>query len=266
MRKSLLFVLLCAQAVTANVSGSSEADYPPSPRPLDSQTQKAIQVFLLHNRMLDTPHLLDTAPYVVAAQAGRALGANGERIYARGALSPAQPSYAIVRKGKVFTDPVSQELLGINLDDIGTARYVVAGDVTTLAVLRVTQEIRTGDRLLGAQPSPDLSTLLASAPAPGLAGRIIDVPRGVTRIGVLDTVILNKGRRDGLQDGHLLAVTQAGETVRDTVSGTPVQIPEEYAGTLLVFRTYEKLSYGLVLSAIRPLAVMDRFQSPAPAQ
>lgn len=266
MRKSLRVLLLCAGAATAHVPGAPQPVYPQAPRPLDGQTQKAIQHFLLHNRMFDTPQLLDTAPYIVAAEAGRVLGAGGERIYARGFLNPARASYAIVRKGKVFTDPLSQELLGVNLDDIGTARFVAAGDVTTLAVLRVTQEVRTGDRLLDPPPSTDLSRLLVSAAAPGLKGNIIDVPRGVSQIGVLDSVILNKGWRDGLQDGHLLAVVKAGEALRDNVSGTPLRMPDEQVGTLLAFRTYEKLSYALVLRATRPLRLMDAFQSPAAAQ
>ena len=72
---------------------------------------------------------------------------------------------------------------------------------------------------------------------------------------------LNKGRRDGLVEGHLLAVIKTGATVRDALTGVPTKLPDERAGTLLVFRTYEKLSYGLVLSASRSLAVMDRFET-----
>ncbi len=81
---------------------------------------------------------------IVATDGGRVLGANGERVHARGDLDPAQPSYGIFRRGKVYADPQTQELLGINADDIGTARFVMAGDLTTLAVQRVTQEVRPG--------------------------------------------------------------------------------------------------------------------------
>jgi nucleoid-associated protein YgaU len=264
MRKSLLVSLLWAQAVIGQVPGPPGANYPQSRLPLDPQAQHAIQRFLLHNRILDTSQDLDNAPYIVAADAGRVLGANGERIHARGILDPARPNYGVFRRGKAYTDPDSQELLGINADDIGTARFVTAGDVTTLVVQRVTREVRAGDRLLGEQPPFDLARLMVQVPARPIAGRIIDVPRGVTQIGVLDTVTLNKGRRDGLVEGHLLDVMKAGETVRDGITGTPVKIPDERAGTLLVFRTYEKLSYAVVLSASRSLAVMDRFGAPDP--
>ncbi|MGY2318156.1 peptidoglycan-binding protein [Pseudomonas sp. SDO5522_S412] len=258
MRKSLLVLLLWAQAVIAQVPES----YPQPGQPLPLHTQQAIQRFLLHNRILDTPQELEHAPYIVAADAGRVLGADGERIYARGALNPTAESYGIFRRGKAYTDPQSQELLGINVDDIGTARFVTSGDVSTLGVQRVTQEVRPGDRLLSQQAPTDLASLVIQMPARATAGHIIDVPRGVTQIGVLDAVTLNKGRRDGLTEGHLLAVVKTGETVRDRVTGAPVKMPDEPAGTLLVFRTYEKLSYGLVLSASRSLAVMDRFEAP----
>ena len=253
MRKSLLILLLWAPFALALV--------PPPVQRLDLATQQAIQRFLLHNRILDTPQDLDNAPYIVAADGGRVLGANGERVHARGSLDPSQPSYGIFRRGKVYTDLQTQEMLGVNADDIGTARFVTAGDLTTLAVQRVTQEVRPGDRLLRAHPPIDLATLQISPATVRVQGHIIDIPKGVTQIGVLDAVTLNKGRRDGLVEGQLLTVIKTGATVRDALAGIPVKLPDERAGTLLVFRTYEKLSYGLVLSASRSLAVMDRFET-----
>ncbi|UOK38666.1 peptidoglycan-binding protein [Pseudomonas palleroniana] len=251
MRKSLLVLLLWAPFATALL--------PQPVQRLDQPTQQAIQRFLLHHRILDTPQDLDRAPYIVAAEAGRVLGAHGERVHARGALDPSQASYGIFRRGKTYTDPLTQELLGINADDIGTARFVTAGDLTTLAVQRVTQEVRPGDRLLRAEHPVAPARLEAGVSAPFIEGQIIDIPKGVTQIGVLDAVTLNKGRRDGMVEGQLLTVIKSGSTVRDILTGAPTPLPDERAGTLLVFRTFEKLSYGLVLSASRSLAVMDRF-------
>lgn len=255
MRKSLLVLLLWAPLAMALL--------PQPGQRLEQATQQAIQHFLLHNRILDTAQDLDNAPYIVAADAGRVLGADGERVYARGVLDPTQPSYGIFRRGKAYTDPDTQELLGINADDIGSARFVMAGDLTTLAVQRITQEIRPGDRLLRAETAIEQAD---PKPAPFIEGHIIDVPKGVNQIGVLDAVTLNKGRRDGLVEGQLLTVIKTGATVRDTLTGIPTQLPDERAGTLLVFRTYEKLSYGLVLSASRALVVKDRFETARQTQ
>ena len=258
MRKSLLVLLLWAPFAMALIPKPSER--------LDQAAKQAIQHFLLHNRIVDSPQDLDHAPYIVAAQGGRVLGTNGDRIHARGNLDAIQRSYGIFRRGKVYIDPDTQELLGINADDIGTARFLLADNLTTLAVQRVTQEIRPGDRLLRAEPPVALGNLDAAKSASFIEGHIIDIPKGITQIGVLDAVTLNKGRRNGLVEGQLLTVIKAGATVRDTVTGMPTQLPDERAGTLLVFRTYEKLSYALVLSASRSLAVQDRFETAQQAQ
>ncbi|MOA38734.1 hypothetical protein D3C78_1604480 [compost metagenome] len=73
---------------------------------------------------------------------------------------------------------------------------------------------------------------------------------------------MNKGQRDGLAEGNVLAVMKTGETVRDRVTGQSLKIPDERAGLLMVFRTYDKLSYGLVLNASRSLSVLDKVQNP----
>jgi len=75
-------------------------------------------------------------------------------------------------------------------------------------------------------------------------------------------VTLNKGARDGLSVGNVLAVYKTGETVRDRVTGERVKIPDERSGLLMAFRTYDKLSYGLVLQATRSLSVMDKVRNP----
>ncbi|WP_348749402.1 peptidoglycan-binding protein [Pseudomonas rhodesiae] len=254
MRKSLLVLLLWAPFAMALL--------PQPGQPLDPSTQQAVQRFLLHNRILDNPEDLDTAPYIIAADNGRVMGATDERVHARGVLDPAKSAYAVVRRGKLYTDPATHELLGVNADDIGTARFISAGDLSTLALQRVTQEVRPGDRLLRAEPAVDPASLKVPLNAAFIEGRIIDVPRGVTQIGVLDAVTLDRGRRDGLVEGQLLTVIKAGATVRDPLkSNSPVTLPDEPVGTLLVFRTYEKLSFGLVLSASQSLAVMDRFET-----
>jgi nucleoid-associated protein YgaU len=178
-------------------------------------------------------------------------------------FDPAQPVYGIFRQGKVYTDPLTQAFLGINADDIGSGEILaIEGDVATLALQHTTQEVRLGDRLFSGEERPINSTFMPSAPKNEINGLIIDVPRGVTQIGALDVVTLNKGQRDGLADGNVLEVMKTGETVRDRITGQPLKIPDERAGLLMVFRTYDKLSYGLVLKASRSLAVMDKVRNP----
>jgi nucleoid-associated protein YgaU len=223
----------------------------------------AINAFLISNRIVDTPEQFDKAPYIVAGNAERVLSGIGDRIYARGAVDPAHSVYGLFRQGKAYTDPVTNEVLGINADDIGGGEIVATeGDISTLILQRSNQEVRLGDRLFASEERAINSSFLPSPPQSKIEGLIIDVPRGVTQIGVMDVVTLDRGKRDGLIEGNVLAIYKTGETVRDRITGEQVKIPDERAGLLMIFRTYDKLSYGLVLNANRSLAVLDKVRNP----
>ena len=222
-----------------------------------------INSFLLSNRIVDSDSEFSQAPYVVAGNAERVVSGAGDRIYARGSFADGQPVYGLFRQGKAYTDPQTKEVLGINADDIGSGEVVAEeGDIATLVLRRTTQEVRIGDRLLPTEERAISSTFMPSPPSSGIDGLILDVPRGVTQVGQLDVVTLNKGRRDGLEEGNVLAIYKTGETVRDRITGESVKIPDERSGLLMVFRTYDKLSYGLVLNASRSLAVLDKVRNP----
>ncbi len=224
---------------------------------------EAINSFLLSNRIIDSVDQFKGAPYIVAGNAERVISGSGDRVYGRGVFEDNIPVYGIFRQGKTYVDPDTQEFLGINADDVGSAEIVdMEGDIATMMLTRVTQEARIGDRLFASEERAVNSSFMPSEPEEEISGLILDVPRGVTQIGQFDVVTLNKGARDGLKDGNVLAVYKTGETVRDRVTGENVKIPDERAGLLMVFRTYEKLSYGLVLQATRSLAVQDKIRNP----
>lgn len=224
---------------------------------------EAINSFLLSNRIVDTPEQFEAAPYIVAGNAERVVSGSGDRVYARGSFDESAPVYGIFRQGKTYIDPETQEFLGINADDIGGGEIVAEeGDIGTMMLTRTTQEARLGDRLFPTEERAINSTFMPSEPANEIRGLILDVPRGVTQIGQFDVVTLNKGARDGLVEGNVLAIYKTGETVRDRVTGESVKIPDERAGLLMVFRTYDKLSYALVLNATRQLAIMDKVRNP----
>lgn len=254
---------LARAASRGTIKLSPEVRRTPLAEAIPSIPLQAVESFLLSNRILDRADAFDHAPYVVAGDAERVLSGTGDRIFARGRFDPEPSTYGIFRRGKTYTDPGSGEVLGINADEIGGGEVVaVEGDIATLRLLRTTQEVRLGDRLFGSEPRTLDPAFVPSPPSQAVEGLIIDVPRGVNQVGALDVVTLNKGRRDGLAQGNVLAVMKTGETVRDRVAGGEVKMPDERAGLLMVFRTYDKLSYGLVLSASRSLAVMDKVRNP----
>jgi len=101
-----------------------------------------------------------------------------------------------------------------------------------------------------------------SAPEGKIEGRMISVDGGVNQIGQFDVVVINRGSRENLQVGNVLAVFKSGNLVRDPYTREMVELPSERAGLLMVFQTYEKVSYGLVLKATRALSIGDRVANP----
>ena len=91
---------------------------------------------------------------------------------------------------------------------------------------------------------------------------VISVEGGVRNAGALDVVAINRGDRDGLQAGDTLAIFKRGELVKDQVVKRPVRLPDERIGLLMVFRTYQKMSFGLVLVADRQLDLGDLARNP----
>ena len=224
---------------------------------------EVINAFLFNNRIVDSEADFTAAPYVLAGGGESVVMGAGQKIYARGAFADQQPSYGIFRQGKTYTDPVSKEFLGINANVIGNADMLSSEDgITTLGVTRSNEEVRIGDRFFPTEERAVNSTFMPREPASQVDGLIIDVPRGVTQIGLLDVVTINKGKRDGMAEGTVLAIMKTGETVRDRVTGQQVKVPDERGGLLMVFRTYDKISYALVLTASRDLSLMDKVTNP----
>jgi hypothetical protein len=112
-----------------------------------------------------------------------------------------------------------------------------------------------------------------SAPKVKTIGRIISVSNGVTIIGQYEVVVINRGAADGLAPGNVLAVYHAGDVIRDTVNrgflngmtrlaAPKVRLPDERNGTFMVFKTFEHISYGLIMEATDVIRVRDRVENP----
>ncbi|MBB3169806.1 LysM peptidoglycan-binding domain-containing protein [Simiduia aestuariiviva] len=222
----------------------------------------AINSFLTGSRIV-MPDEYNNAAYVLAGEDGRLISGAGDYLYARGEIDPSVPVYGIYRKGKSFKDPETGEFLGYQALDVGAVRVAaIEGDIATMDVTRTTQEILIEDRLLPSADRSVASTFYPKAPEKEINGVIMTVEGGVTQVGRMNVVAINRGQRDALQAGDILAIMKAGKVVRDRVTGKPVKLPDERAGLLMVFRIFEKMSFGIVLDATRPLAINDRVINP----
>lgn len=220
-----------------------------------------IDSFLSRSRILQ-PGELEAAPYILAGAEKRLVVGAGDRAYARGQFEELT-SYGVFRQGDTFKDPVTKEVLGVHALSIGVVGVrEIQEDIATVAVIRTSEEIRLGDRLMPSEDRAVDSTFYPSAPATDVEGLILAVEGGVSQVGKMNVVILNRGEREGLMVGNVMAIFKQGELVVDRVTNKRVQLPDERAGLLMVFRTFEKMSFGLVLEADRPLSTNDKVRNP----
>lgn len=208
---------------------------------------------------------LSDAPYVVSGAQGHLLSAPGDKVFGRGNFPDGERIYGIYRPGDAYHDPVTGELLGYQAQDIGNANLLSSNrdKVTELEITRITEEVRISDRLLPMRERIIDATFHPRAPEREITdGFMIAVPGGVTQIGTTDIVVLNKGERDGLEVGQVLAVYQTGDLVFDSIAKENVQLPDVRAGLAMVFEVFEKASYAIILKSDKPLKVGDKIKNP----
>jgi nucleoid-associated protein YgaU len=223
----------------------------------------AIMPFITRNRIVEAGEL-ESAPYILAAGGGRIMNGAGGIAYGRGDFSNGiANAYGIFRASIVYKDPVTEEILGLEAKEIGLANVISnEKDIVKLDLIKTSQQITEGDRLLTTENRQLVTRFQPKAPDDYIDGFIISVPGGVTQIGQYSMIVINKGKREGISEGSILDIMKRGEVVRDRTKEEQVRLPSEKAGQLMVFRVYEKLSYALVTKATRSLNVGDQVRSP----
>ncbi len=243
----------------------------------------AILPFLVSARVVSQQEL-DDAPYVLAGDEGRLANAIDNKVYVRGIVTPEASKYSFFRQGDDYVDPETGEHLGIEAIHLGSGTKIREGDPATIRIEKSEAEVLKGDRLWPSNDEQLRPYYFPHAPKSDIDASISSVYDGVVQIGQYDVVVLNKGERDGVEVGHVLSVFQRGKEAVDPYAADnknvnkdgaikrffkaiinkkdTVKLPDEEAGTLMVFRTFEKVSLGLVLKAQRPLHVLDKAKTP----
>ena len=221
-----------------------------------------INSFLSRNRVVE-PGVLESAPYILSGQSKRILTGKNDDFYARGDFSDADESYGVYRNGGPFTDPKTHEVLGIRAKDIGAGNLkAIDDDIATLITTRSIEELRINDRLLELEERKIAANFHPSAPPENTEGVIMSIEGAVSTGGMLDVISINLGERDGMEIGNMLSILKAGAVVKDRVKGGLVTLPPEKAGLVMVFRTFEKMSFALILSAELPISINDIARNP----
>lgn len=207
---------------------------------------------------------LRTAPRVVGAPDDRYILSSGDRAYVQG-LTSDEVDWDVFRPGAPLKDPETGEVLGLEAVYLGKARVTRRGEPAMVQIGSVKQEILRGDRLMAADRSPVINYDL-KRPEREVNGRLMTVYGSVGSGGQYSIVTVNKGRRDGLAPGIVLALFRSLPPLIQKVEGAKeplkIEVPDERYGVVTVFRVTERVAYAIVMEANRPLQVGDGLRNP----
>jgi hypothetical protein len=216
---------------------------------------------------------IKTAPYVLSSRDVHVAMAEGDTVYARGFTDSAAlgTHYNVVHVGDALRDPDDNRIVGYDGVFTGAGHVTRIGDPTTLIMTESARETEPGDKLFAGGVDVPLD-FIPAPPKSKINGRIMAVSNGVTIIGQYEVVVINRGARDGLVPGNVLAVFEAGDVIRDTankgflstsrLTSEKVRLPDERNGTFMVFKTFDSMSYGLIMEATNIIRVGDRIENP----
>ena len=239
--------------------------------PIPSIPPRVIEPFLSRPLVIE-PDGLAKAPRIIAAQAERVYLGAGDVAYVSGIGTEAKADslWQFYRPGAPLVDPETRKTLGYEAVYLGDGKVTGAGDPATIRIVEARQEIGVGDSLVAAGPLV-LKSYVPHAPDKRIQGRIMATPGGLGETGPQYVVTLNKGNKDGLEPGNVLALLRQGRIVRKTVPSTKwfrgdqiedIKLPDERYGLVFVFRIFDHVSYALVMSAGRPVQLDDVVTTP----
>lgn len=225
----------------------------------------AIAPFLTQPLIVDADEL-KAAPTLIGAREGRVVLGNDDTAFVRNLPADKGSQWQIYRPGKTFIDPDTGEVLGIEAIYLGNAEVTHFADISTVTITRAVEEINAGDRLVLHTEDEPLY-YLPRAPESKISARVISIYGGVSQGGQNTVITLNKGARDGLEKGHVLALYRKGEQVKVKSKSwfswdQEYTLPDERYGLVFVFRVFNKVSYALVMETRLPVQLLDNAKNP----
>ena len=246
-----------------------------------------IEPFLAEPVVVDEQGLA-AAPRIVSAQDNRVLLTRGDRAYARGAPgaelmdvpSQKQQAFRVFRNATALKDPLTGEVLGYEAQYVGKALLAKSESTqsnldadgknhtdiipATIDITEAKEEMRVGDRLLP-EPPRQLQSYVPHAPSSVVDARIVSVyGSAVVNAAQNQVVSINRGTRDGMESGLVLAILKDGARMIDKTDARlpQIKLPDERNGLLMVLRTFERVSYALVLDITSGVKVGDHLVNP----
>jgi len=206
---------------------------------------------------------LARAGYVTIGLDDRLALGDGSQFYARG-LNKNDNSeyYQIFRQGAALKHPDTGEILAYEAQFLGDAKVLEPGDPAKLMVTRVKQEIVPTDRLLKTPDKAALPYYFPRAPEKNVDGRILAAVNGLREFGPNTIVAISLGKREGMEEGHVLRIMRHAGLSKDPVTKRMYKLPDEETGLLMIFRVFDKVSYALIMNATQPVHIHDALRTP----
>lgn len=246
-----------------------------------------VEPFLVEPLVVDAD-VLQRAPRIVATTEDRVLMASGDRAYVRGDASApvrAEPGetrfFRVFRDAVAMKDPLTGEILGYEAQYLGKAElvrgesfedipngkggYISEYVPATVDLSGTKEEIRAGDRLLPA-PARVFTSYTPRAPQLDVDARVVSIYGSFSAAYAAQNqvIAINLGAQDGIEPGHVLSLLTKGDRIKDVTSDskTMIKLPSESNGTAMVFRTFDRVSYALILEIRSGVRVGDRLINP----
>lgn len=261
----------------------------------------AIEPFLSRPLVVGATEL-DATPVILATEENRVAIGAGSLAYVEGLSQDQGLAWQVFRRGDALIDPDTNETLGYQATYLGEARVLKFGPQSTIEIIKSAQEIYAGDRLLSAARMQPTYSYVPRAPLKSVRGRIISAYGNLGETGPAGIVALSKGAQDGLEVGHVLAIYRSQSTARYELRSSPLWgvqgptgndqprtyyseqisprdgpfyntakpisqaeisgLPDERYGLVMVFRTFDRAAFGLVMQASRPVSLHDIVTNP----
>ena len=209
---------------------------------------------------------LDNSAYVLSSLDNHLVNSINDKLYVRKLdTTTGIGRYHIYRPDRAIYDPITNELLGYQALYVGESALLLKGDPASVRVTNSEREILRDDRVMPMDNTNFERDFFPKPPSTEVSGSIVALLDAISKSGAFQTIAINLGNRDGLETGNILRIRRAGDIVPDKTEEDPqftVKLPDESIGMAMVIRSFEKMSYALIMEADMPISLNDYVESP----
>ena len=221
---------------------------------------------LLQRPIIIDQETVDNSAYVLASLDNHLINSLNDKLYVRKLdTTKGIGRYQIYRPSRPLYDPITNELLGYEALYVGESKLLQRGDPASVRVTRSDREILRDDRVMPMDNTNFERDFVPRPPSTEVSGEIVALLDAISQTGIYQTIAINLGVRDGLESGNILRIRRTGSVVRDKKEKDPgflIKLPDEQVGMAMIIRSFEKMSYALIMEADFPITLRDYVESP----